>query len=94
AGANAAFFACFASAYRAEAGPEVGDRDLEGGARLVGGRLVQSAFQHAAWDPEGGVATGLAVARLAAQALDRPDVVAQALAEAGPAPVGAGERSP
>ncbi|MFP5318916.1 MAG: phosphotransferase [Acidimicrobiia bacterium] len=59
------FVACFAAAYRAAAGPPA-DEDLRRGMAFVPARLVQAAFQYAAWDPSSGVAAGLALAGLAA----------------------------
>jgi hypothetical protein len=53
------YLAAFSSAYREAAGEECACADLELAPRLVAARLVQMALQHAVWEPDTGVASGL-----------------------------------
>lgn len=88
------FLGCFASAYRGAAGPATADDDLDRAAGLVPARLVQIAFQHAAWNLETGVVAGLAVAGLAAGLVAEPRLLARALCEPVAAVAGRGGHSP
>lgn len=74
------FLACFAAAYREGAGPGA-DEDLRRGMAFVPARLVQAAFQHAAWNPATGVAAGLAAAGLAAAFDGAPHLLGGTLSE-------------
>lgn len=74
------FLACFVASYRVAAGPTA-DEDLRRGMAFVPARLVQAAFQHAAWNPATGLAAGLAAAGLAAALDGAPHLLGGMLTE-------------